>query len=103
LTNLIRNSATGKLGFRIPIHTLGAALDNMGDFPYKDPELVRYQGPTLVVRGTKSRYVADEVLPLLGRFFPKFELRDIDSGHWVISEQPVVFKEAVVDFIRNKD
>ena len=37
--------------------------------------------------------MADEVLPLIGRFFPRFELRDIDSGHWVISEKPEPFKQ----------
>jgi pimeloyl-ACP methyl ester carboxylesterase len=54
---------------------------------------VRYEGPTLVVRGTKSHYVADEMLPVVGRFFPKFELVDIDSGHWVTSEKPEEFRK----------
>lgn len=65
----------------------------MGDFPFKSSDAVRYQGPTLIVRGTKSHYVADDVLPLIGRFFPRFELTDIDSGHWVISEKPEAFRQ----------
>ena len=64
----------------------------MGDFPYKDPDSFRYDRPTLFIRGTKSHYVADDVLPVIGRFFPKFELIDIDSGHWVISEKPEDFR-----------
>lgn len=75
----------------------------MGDFPFKDPNVVRYNGPTLLVRGTKSHYVPDDVLPLVGQFFPRFEVRDIDSGHWVISEQPGLFKDAVVDFLQHND
>jgi hypothetical protein len=35
--------------------------------------------------------VSDETLPIIGRFFPRFELVDIDSGHWVISEKPEEF------------
>lgn len=33
----------------------------------------------------------DRSLPLVRRFFPKAEIREIDSGHWVISEQPDLF------------
>lgn len=65
----------------------------MGDFPFNDPDEVRYDGRTLIVRGTKSHYVADDVLPLIGRFFPMFKLVDIDSGHWVISEKPEAFRQ----------
>lgn len=78
---------------RIPVKTLTARLDNMGDFPYHDPEVVRYDGPTLIVRGTKSHYIADDVLPLIGRFFPRFVVRDIDCGHWVMAEKPELFRQ----------
>ena len=74
----------------------------MGGFPFKDPDSVRYDGPTLVIRGSRSHYVPDDILPLLGRFFPRFEVRDMNSGHWVISEQPIAFKEAVVGFLSAK-
>ena len=65
----------------------------MGDFPFKDPDLARYDGPTLVIRGTESHYVLDEMIPLIGRFFPLFEICDIKSGHWIISEQPEAFRK----------
>ena len=93
LTNLIRSPETGKLKLRIPISTLAASLAKMGDFSFKDPDQIRYEGPTLFVRGTKSHYVADDVLPVIGRFFPRFELSSIDCGHWVISEKPEEFKQ----------
>jgi pimeloyl-ACP methyl ester carboxylesterase len=65
----------------------------MGDFPFRDPDEARYDGPALVIRGTKSHYVADDVLPLIGRFFPRFKLIDIDCGHWVVSERPKEFRK----------
>lgn len=92
LGNLVRGP-DGTQTWQIPVKILANALDNMADFPFTDPDEVRYEGPTLVVRGTKSPYVADEMLPVLGRFFPKFELVDIDSGHWVISEKPEEFRK----------
>lgn len=92
LGNLVRRP-DGTQKFVIPIKILANALDNMAAFPFTDPDEVRFEGPTLVVRGTKSRYVADEMLPVLGRFFPKFEMVDIEAGHWVISEKPEEFRK----------
>jgi pimeloyl-ACP methyl ester carboxylesterase len=63
----------------------------MGDFPFKDPNVVRFEKPALFVRGTKSSYVPDEALPLIGQFFPRFRLVDIEAGHWLISESPEHF------------
>lgn len=64
----------------------------MADFPYKDPDEARFEKPCLFVRGTKSTYVPDELLPAIGSFFPMFEVRDIEAGHWVISENPEAFR-----------
>ncbi|KAF4333618.1 Abhydrolase domain protein [Fusarium beomiforme] len=89
--------------FRIPLDTLGKSLDNLGDFPYKNPNEVRFVKPALFVRGTKSKYVPDDVLPLIGQFFPKFRLVDIDAGHWVISEQPEAFRQAVIEFLQKPE
>lgn len=102
LTNLIRSPDSKWLKFRIPIKTLASHLDHMADFPFRDPDDARYEGPTLFVRGTKSHYIADEALPLIGRFFPRFELLDIESGHWVVSEKPADFRRGVVDFLQHQ-
>ncbi|KAL6712768.1 hypothetical protein ACLMJK_009609, partial [Lecanora helva] len=93
LTNLIRSPQEQSLRLRIPIKILASSLDNMGDFPITDPDKYRYHGPALVIRGTQSHYVPDDVLPLIGRYFPKFEVYDIDCGHWVISERPEAFRQ----------
>lgn len=79
--------------FRVPIHTIAKSLGHLGDFPYKDPSQVRFEKPTLFVRGTQSKYIPDEVLPVIGQFFPMFECVDIDCGHWVISEKPEEFRQ----------
>ncbi|KAH8821714.1 prolyl oligopeptidase-like protein [Xylogone sp. PMI_703] len=103
LTNLYKPQGETTYKFRIPLKILGSGLDNLGDFPYKDPEERRFNKPALFVRGTQSHYIADEAIPIIGRFFPKFELVDIDAGHWVISEQPEAFRKAVVEFLKPKE
>ncbi|KAK7220121.1 hypothetical protein V2G26_008124 [Clonostachys chloroleuca] len=99
LGNLYRPPGEDVTKFRVPLDVLGRSLDNLGDFPYKDPNQIRFGKPALFVRGTKSKYVPDEVLPLIGQFFPRFRLVDIDAGHWLISEQPEAFRQAIVEFL----
>jgi pimeloyl-ACP methyl ester carboxylesterase len=77
--------------FRIPLDILAKSLDHLGDFPFRDPNECRFEKPALFVRGTRSKYVPDEVIPAIGRFFPRFQLVDIEAGHWVISEKPAEF------------
>ncbi|KZF19338.1 alpha/beta-hydrolase [Xylona heveae TC161] len=103
LSNLIREPGSPQLKFRNPLSILASSLDNMGDFPFKNPDEVRYNKPALFIRGTRSHYIPDEVLPVIGRFFPLFELRDVESGHWVISENPEAFRQAVVEFLQEKE
>lgn len=92
LTNLMR-AEDGTQKFRVPLKYLTDSLANMGDFPFNDPDATRWEGPTLFIRGTRSPYLSDDMLPVCGRFFPKFELADVDSGHWVISEKPEQFRQ----------
>jgi pimeloyl-ACP methyl ester carboxylesterase len=103
LTNLVRPKSASSgdaLVWRIPLETLARNLDGMGDFPFRDPEKARFEGPTLIVRGSKSPYVADEALPVLGRFFPRFELVDVNAGHWLISEKPEDFRSGTYFLFR---
>lgn len=93
LTNLIRDSPARHLRPRIPLEVIALNLENLGDFLFKDPGEVKYEGPALFIRGTKSPYVSDDILPLIKGFFPNFQLLDIDSGHWVMSERPEAFRE----------
>ena len=101
LTNFVRNpdKSGPQYHFRIPLQTLAKSLPAIADFPFRDPDETRYEGPTLVARGTKSHYVADEWLPLIGRYFPKFELMTLDSGHWVMAEKFEEFRKGVVDWM----
>ncbi|KAI1355025.1 alpha beta hydrolase fold family [Xylaria sp. FL0043] len=89
--------------FRIPLDILAKSLDNLGDFPFRNPDEARFEKPALFVRGTRSKYVPDEAIPIIGRFFPRFTLVDIEAGHWVISEKPAEFLKAVIEFLTPKE
>lgn len=100
LSNLVRAPGNSHLQFQIPVGYLANALDNMADFPFKNPDEARFSKPTLFIRGTKSHYVPDETIPIIGRFFPLFKMKDVEAGHWVISENPEGFRQgaSLVDF-----
>ncbi|KAJ4337590.1 hypothetical protein N0V87_004545 [Didymella glomerata] len=102
LSNLVRPAPGEPLQWRIPVNILAKSLDNMADFPFTNPDEHSFSKRALFIRGTKSHYVSDETLPILGRFFPRFELVDVDCGHWVISEKPEEFIKAVIDFLKEE-
>ncbi|KAG5982890.1 hypothetical protein E4U55_001182 [Claviceps digitariae] len=102
LGNLYKPAGESTQRFRIPLDTLEKSLQSLGDFPFKRPQDCRFEKPSLFVRGTKSHYVADNVIPAIGEFFPCFRLVDINAGHWVISENPEAFRQAIVNFLQEE-
>ncbi|KKZ68649.1 hypothetical protein EMCG_05735 [[Emmonsia] crescens] len=100
LTNLIRSKEDNTLKFRVPVKLLGESLDELADFPFSPSDNVKFEGPSLFIRGTESPYVQNKVLPTIAHFFPSYKLVDIDAGHWVISENPEAFQNAVTEFLR---
>ncbi|KAH3664297.1 hypothetical protein OGAPHI_004649 [Ogataea philodendri] len=100
LTNM-RKSPEG-YSSRVPLDTLGKSLDNISGWPF-NYEISRWTKPALFVRGTQSPYIADEYLNSIGLFFPRFDLKDVDSGHWVISERPAEFISVTVDWIQTTE
>ncbi|KAJ5894958.1 hypothetical protein N7495_006649 [Penicillium taxi] len=98
LTNMVRSEEDNVFKFRVPLDVLGRSLDNMAEFPF-DSKSAQYDGPTLFVRGTKSRYITDDTIPAIKNFFPRAEVADVEAGHWLISENPEAFRKAVVKFL----
>lgn len=70
----------------------------MADFPFEEAENLRYDGPTLFIRGTKSRYVSDDTIPAIKRYFPNAQIADVEAGHWLISEKPEDFRKGISFF-----
>jgi len=58
-----------------------------------------FEGPTLVLRGARSPYVTDDMLPALREVLPAAEVVTLDAGHWLHAEQPEAFREAVDRFV----
>lgn len=105
LQNLRRDKQSGLLKSRVPLAIMKEVLvkGNVAAWLF-DPTVTQYHGPALFIRGTQSKYIPDDYFPDIGRFFPRFEVRDIDAGHWVMAQKPEESVDVLVDFIdRHED
>ena len=81
---------TSPLAFQVPIDILSDALPSLGEFPLEctDSECPRFDDPALFIRGTRSRYIQPEYLPVMERMFPKMEMVEFEGSHWIHADQP---------------
>lgn len=87
-------------GFRweANLDLLRADLDTIMGFP--NLGAAQFGGPVLWIRGDQSNYVAIGDMPTMKAFFPETELFTIHgAGHWVHSEKPKEFTEALREFL----
>lgn len=94
-TNLARGE-DGRMGWRLGLEHIEAAYEAIRDVP--DGEGA-YPGPALVLRGGRSDYVSDAMLPGLRELLPHAEVVTLDAGHWLHAEAPTDFQAAVNDFV----
>ena len=75
-----------------------AFLSEIAGWP--EGPLGTYDGPVLWLAGVNSDYVRPEDAPVMRALFPRVRLvRVKHAGHWVHSEAPEVFTEAVRRFL----
>jgi len=59
-----------------------------------------FEGPTLFLRGEKSRYIQEESLPQIETLFPNYQLETIPgAGHWIHADQPDALLAQLTGFL----
>jgi pimeloyl-ACP methyl ester carboxylesterase len=95
LKNLQRQSAGG-FSWKINLPVISAKLANIGlDLQFPGT----FDKPTLFIRGSRSKYIANEDWTRITEVFPKAELETMDTGHWVQAEKPQEFADLVVRWL----
>ncbi|WRT65498.1 uncharacterized protein IL334_002441 [Kwoniella shivajii] len=94
------------LVFRIPLPLLSSSIPDIGDFPYTPPPPIsstspQWNGPTLFLKGSQSKYINRKNIPVAEAFFPKMKLEILETGHWVHAEKPNETVELVKKFIES--
>jgi esterase len=95
-TNLVRGEQGG-LRLRIGLDEIEAGYADIMAEPAGEGA---FRGPTLVLRGARSHYVSDEVLPALHEVLPDARVVTLDAGHWLHAECPEAFQGAVNEFLK---
>ncbi|CAO2629911.1 Protein ABHD11 [Lemmus lemmus] len=95
LTNLVE--VDGRFSWRVNLDTLAQHLDKILTFPQ---QLESYSGPTLFLIGGNSRYVQPSHHSEIRRLFPQAQIQTVpNAGHWVHSDKPQDFMDAVSSFL----
>ena len=97
---LLQNLRTDGDGFRwqANLDLLRRELPTIGGFP--DVGDATFDHPVLWVAGDRSDYIRPEHEPEMRRLFPRTRLVTLKgAGHWVHSEQPEVFVQALRAFL----
>ena len=86
-----------RLAFRFNLDVLSESLDMIGE-PLSGTE--RFTGPTLFLKGEYSEYVTVADHAIIQAHFPAAKIETVAaSGHWLHSENPEGFQNAVLPFI----
>ncbi|XP_022106071.1 protein ABHD11-like [Acanthaster planci] len=98
LTNVVERD--GRCQWRFHLDGLEAGIqDILAELPTCH---TRYDGPVIFIRGGRSSYVRVENLPAIKMLFPTATITTVEgAGHFVHSEKPAEFMQAVVPFLRS--
>ena len=99
---LLKNFVKGPRGYALRLNhrALADGYDTILGWPDLNAE---YGGPTLFVRGERSTYVPDDVVPAILGFFPRATVETIESaGHWIHAEAFDEFLSVVSGFLNTE-
>lgn len=101
-TNLVRDPASKAFVWAVNLEALQAALPQLFREGVCPPD--RFAGPTLFVRGGRSRFVSADDFPRIREIFPHAVLETIaEAGHNVHFDRPEAFAECLKGWMeRNK-
>jgi esterase len=95
LKNLNRSSDGFSWKMNLPVLT--RKIDKVG---LEIGKGVVYEGPSLFIKGGKSRYIRAEDVKEIERKFPNSQIKEIEgAGHWLHAEQPDTFYDLTMEFL----
>lgn len=93
--NIAQDETLKKFTWKVNLNAID--IDHITKFPGWSG---KFEGPTLVIGGSKSPYIKlDKDIDTLRKYFPNMNLVLIDAGHWLHTEKPQDFMDAVVKFL----
>lgn len=88
----------GQLAFRFNLPVFNAKIETIGEVL---PTENHFDKPTMFIRGGNSKYILDSDVPEIQKHFPNFKLATIPNvGHWLHAENPKLFFEETIKFLK---
>lgn len=88
----------GQLAYRFNLPVFLKNKDSIGEALNEN---AIYTGPTLFLRGEKSRYILDDDFAEIERHFPQADIVTIaNAGHWLHAENPDDVYSEVLNFLK---
>ncbi len=86
-----------KLAWRFNLPVIKAQIENVGE---ELPKNIFFEGPTLFIRGEKSKYILDSDIDPILEHFPNSRLATIaGAGHWIHAEKPLEYLNTTLEFL----
>ena len=99
LKNLERRP-DGSYGWKLNYEAIYKAYEEITSGLNSD---IKFDKPTLFVRGGMSDYITNDDFKLIREIFPNAELLTIPgAGHWIHAETPKEFLDAALEFFERK-
>jgi abhydrolase domain-containing protein 11 len=100
MMNLTRDKTSGNYLWKANIHALCSQIEQIAKFPVYEHS---FDNSTLFLKGETSDYIKEEHYGEIHRLFPSVEIKVIEkAGHWLHADQPVLFVDAVAEFLNRK-
>lgn len=100
LTNIVRDGE-GNLRWRMNVPALRAAYSELAASLTPSAP---FSGPALFMRGADSSYLVPEDMEEIRRYFPAATMVAIPGArHWVHADAPMLFQQAVQEFLSSID
>jgi len=97
LKNIIYDKRLDRYSWRMNLDTIHLHYEKI--LEALDPSS-KYEGPTLFIGGSKSRYIKETDHELIYNMFPAARIEMIEgAGHWVHAEKPIELFELVTQFL----
>ena len=87
----------GQLAFRFNLAVFNKKITEIG---VSLPAELRFEKPTLFIRGGNSNYILDEDIAAIKEQFPNVSIETIpNAGHWLHAENPALFYQLSLSYL----
>ncbi|KAG7699917.1 hypothetical protein KL930_000604 [Ogataea haglerorum] len=99
-SNFKRNKVSKAIECKVPVDVLQQSLETLKILEVDGS--LKYNGPLLIIRALKSPFVGEIDHEKVSDHFPNYSTSDINTGHWVITEDCPGFVTIIDEWIKNQ-